>query len=112
MPIVANVDKLETGDEIEIYPLQGKILKNGECVSEFKLLPNTIEDEIRAGGRIPLIIARGLCAKARASLNLESENIFIKPEQPKSTESVGYTLAQKIVGRACGVEGVRAGMYV
>ncbi|MBO7370689.1 MAG: bifunctional aconitate hydratase 2/2-methylisocitrate dehydratase, partial [Campylobacter sp.] len=112
LPIVANVDKLETGDEIEIYPLQGKILKNGECVSEFKLLPNTIEDEIRAGGRIPLIIARGLCAKARASLNLESENIFIKPEQPKSDESVGYTLAQKMVGRACGVEGVRAGMYV
>ncbi|MBQ3674816.1 MAG: bifunctional aconitate hydratase 2/2-methylisocitrate dehydratase, partial [Campylobacter sp.] len=112
LPIVANVDKLETGDEIEIYPLQGRILKNGECVSEFKLLPNTIEDEIRAGGRIPLIIARGLCAKARASLNLENENIFIKPEQPKSDESVGYTLAQKMVGRACGVEGVRAGMYV
>ena len=112
LPIVANVDKLETGDEIEIYPLQGKILKNGECVSEFKLLPNTIEDEIRAGGRIPLIIARGLCAKARASLNLESENIFIKPEQPKSDESVGYTLAQKMVGKACGVKGVRAGMYV
>ena len=112
LPIVANVDKLETGDEIEIYPLQGKILKNGECVSEFKLLPNTIEDEIRAGGRIPLIIARGLCVKARASLNLESENIFIKPEQPKSDESVGYSLAQKMVGKACGVAGVRPGMYV
>jgi len=112
LPIEAPVDKLETGDIIEIRPYEGKILKNGEVVSEFKLKPNTLPDEYRAGGRIPLIIGRGLTRKARAALGMEEENIFIRPEQPKGKEGVGYTLAQKMVGRACGMEGVRPGMYI
>lgn len=83
----------------------------GESVARFTLAPNTIFDEIRAGGRIPLIIGRSLCAKARAALNLGAEDIFARPAQPQTDESEGYTLAQKIVGKACGVRGVRAGQY-
>ena len=83
----------------------------GEPVARFTLAPNTIFDEIRAGGRIPLIIGRSLCAKAKAALNLGTEDIFAKPAQPQTDESEGYTLAQKIVGKACGVQGVRAGQY-
>ncbi len=112
LPIEAPVDKLETGDIIEIRPYEGKILKNGEVVSEFKLKPNTLPDEYRAGGRIPLIIGRGLTRKARAALNMPEENIFTRPEQPKGKEGVGYTLAQKIIGKACSMEGVRPGMYI
>lgn len=111
-PIIANVDLLETGDEISIYPYRGEIVKNGEIVSKFELTPNTIEDEVRAGGRIPLIIARSLCAKAREALDMPGDEIFIKPLQPKDNKDEGYTLAQKIVGKACGVQGVRAGMYI
>ncbi|WP_200762262.1 bifunctional aconitate hydratase 2/2-methylisocitrate dehydratase [Nitrosophilus alvini] len=112
LPIEAPVENLETGDVIEIYPYEGKIVKNGEVVSEFKLKPNTLPDEYRAGGRIPLIIGRGLTRKARAALGLPEENIFARPEQPEGKEGVGYTLAQKMVGRACGMEGVRPGMYI
>ncbi len=112
LPIEAPVDKLETGDEIEIRPYEGKILKNGEVVSEFKLKPNTLPDEYRAGGRIPLIIGRGLTRKARAALGMPEEDFFTRPEQPAGKEGVGYTLAQKMVGKACGMEGVRPGMYV
>ena len=112
LPIEAPVDNLETGDIIEIRPYEGKILKNGEVVSEFKLKPNTLPDEYRAGGRIPLIIGRGLTRKARAALGMPEENIFTRPEQPEGKEGVGYTLAQKMVGKACGMEGVRPGMYV
>ncbi len=112
LPIEAPVDKLETGDEIEIRPYEGKILKNGEVVSEFKLKPNTLPDEYRAGGRIPMIIGRGLTRKARAALGMPEENFFTRPEQPAGKEGVGYTLAQKMVGKACGMEGVRPGMYV
>ncbi|WP_295146135.1 bifunctional aconitate hydratase 2/2-methylisocitrate dehydratase [uncultured Campylobacter sp.] len=83
----------------------------GEPVARFTLAPNTIFDEIRAGGRIPLIIGRSLCGKARAALNLGAEDIFAKPAQPQTDESEGYTLAQKIVGKACGVRGVRAWQY-
>ena len=83
----------------------------GDPVARFTLAPNTIFDEIRAGGRIPLIIGRSLCAKARAALNLGAEDIFARPAQPQTNESEGYTLAQKIVGKACGVRGVRAGQY-
>ena len=83
----------------------------GEPVARFTLAPNTIFDEIRAGGRIPLIIGRSLCSKARAALNLGAEDIFARPAQPQADESEGYTLAQKIVGKACGVQGVRAGQY-
>ncbi len=111
LPIQAPVDKLETGDVITIKPYEGVIEKNGEVVSEFKLQPNTLPDEMRAGGRIPLIIGKGLTAKAREALGLEPSDVFIHPEQPKGSEG-GYTLAQKIVGKACGMEGVRPGMYV
>ncbi len=112
LPILVNVDGLEMGDEITIYPLKGEIHKNGSCIKTFELTPNTLKDEIKAGGRIPLIIARSLCNKAIAELGMGAEDIFIKPAQPQSDESAGYTLAQKMVGRACGLEGVRAGMYV
>ncbi len=112
LPIEAPVDKLETGDVITIKPYEGKIYKNGEVVSEFKLKPNTLPDEFRAGGRIPLIIGRNLTRKAREVLGLGEESIFARPEQPEGKEGVGYTLAQKMVGKACGMEGVRPGMYV
>ena len=112
LPIIVNVDGLETGDEIEIYPHKGEMVKDGKVIKTFKLEPNTLKDEVKAGGRIPLIIARSLCAKARAELNLGSEDIFTKPAQPASDDSAGYTLAQKMVGRACGLDGVRPGMYV
>ncbi len=112
LPIETDVTKLETGDIIEIYPYEGKIVKNGKVVSTFKLKPNTLPDEVRAGGRIPLIIGRGLTRKAREVLGLPEDNIFIRPEQPPEKEGVGYTLAQKMVGKACGMPGVRPGMYV
>ncbi|EAW7552062.1 bifunctional aconitate hydratase 2/2-methylisocitrate dehydratase [Campylobacter coli] len=111
LPIICDVSNLEMGDEFEIHPYEGKIVKNGSVIAEFKLSPNTILDEVRAGGRIPLIIGRGLCAKAREFLGMENENIFTKPEQPEASIG-GYTLAQKMLGRACGVEGVRPGMYI
>ena len=112
LPIEAPVENLETGDVITIKPYEGKILKNGEVVSEFKLKPNTLLDEVRAGGRIPLIIGRNLTRKAREALGMGEEDIFARPEQPEGKEGVGFTLAQKMVGRACGMEGVRPGMYV
>lgn len=112
LPIETDVDALETGDIIDIYPYEGKVAKEGKVVSTFKLLPVTLADEYRAGGRIPLIIGRGLTAKARASLGMEPESFFAKPIQPAAQEGVGFTQAQKMVGRACGMEGVRPGMYV
>lgn len=112
LPIIVNVDGLETGDKIEIYPYKGEIVKDGVVVKTFNLEPNTLKDEVKAGGRIPLIIARSLCSKARAELNMGTEDIFTKPAQPATDDSVGYTLAQKMVGRACGIDGVRPGMYV
>lgn len=112
LPIEVNVEGLETGDIIDVYPLAGKIEKNGKVIASFTLSPNTLADEYQAGGRIPLIVGRGLTAKARASLGMGSEEIFAKPEQPENPQGVGYTLAQKMVGKACGMEGVRAGMYV
>ena len=111
LPIEVNVDELETGDIIDVYPYAGKIEKDGKVISTFKLAPNTITDEYRAGGRIPLIIGRGLTTKARASLGLGVDDIFAKPEQP-SDSGKGYSQAQKMVGLACGVTGVRPGMYV
>lgn len=111
LPIEAPVDALETGDEIIVKPYAGQILKNGEVVSEFKLAPNTMTDEMRAGGRIPLIIGKGLTAKARDVLGLSASDMFITPEQPADSGK-GFSQAQKMVGRACGIEGVRPGMYV
>ncbi|MDU7692913.1 MAG: bifunctional aconitate hydratase 2/2-methylisocitrate dehydratase [Helicobacter sp.] len=110
LPIVADVSKLNEGDIIEVLPYEGKILKDGEIVSTFELSPNTIADEIRAGGRIQLIIGRALTNKARKFLKLGESDVFIKPDVPKATQK-GFTLAQKIVGRACGVDGVVPGTY-
>ncbi|MEF3192052.1 MAG: bifunctional aconitate hydratase 2/2-methylisocitrate dehydratase, partial [Campylobacterales bacterium] len=110
LPIEADVTQMETGDILVINTKEGTITKNGVQIATFTLRPNTIRDEVRAGGRIPLIIGRGLTTKARAALGMEPETIFAKPEQPKDTGK-GYTLAQKIVGRACGLPGVRPGTY-
>ncbi len=110
LPIQASVDKLETGDIITIKPYDGIIEKDGEVVSKFTLEPNTLPDEMRAGGRIPLIIGKGLTAKAREALGLPPSDIFIKPSQPED-DGKGYTLAQKMVGKACGVKGIKPGVY-
>jgi len=112
LPIEVDVDALETGDIIELYPNEGKLVKDGQTIATFALAPTTLADEYRAGGRIPLIIGRGLTAKARASLGLPPEEIFAKPVQPEAKEGIGFTQAQKMVGQACGIEGVRPGMYV
>ena len=111
LPIEANVDSIDTGDVITLKPYAGEILKDGKVVSTFKLSPNTLTDEMRAGGRIPLIIGKGLTAKAREALKLGASDAFIAPEQP-ANNGKGYTQAQKMVGRACGVEGIKPGMYV
>jgi len=107
-----DVDKLEMGDVIDIFPLEGKITnaETGELLSEFSYKSKVILDEVRAGGRINLIIGRGLTEKAREALGLEASDLFRKPEQPKDSGK-GFTLAQKMVGKACGVEGIRPGTY-
>ena len=104
-------DAVQIYDEAKFENLNENAKPEGEPVARFTLAPNTIFDEIRAGGRIPLIIGRSLCGKARAALNLGAEDIFVRPSQPQTNESEGYTLAQKIVGKACGVRGIRAGQY-
>lgn len=110
LPIVADVSELKDGDIIELDTIKGEISKDGKVVATFNLSPITIADEIRSGGRIPLIIGRGLTAKARAYLKLEKSDVFKEAAKPKESAK-GYTLAQKMVGRACGVEGVRPGTY-
>ena len=110
LPIQAPVEKLETGDVITIKPFEGVIEKEGKVVSEFTLEPNTITDEMRAGGRIPLIIGKGLTAKAREALGMGPSDVFLAPAQPEDNGK-GYTLAQKMVGKACGLEGVKPGVY-
>ena len=107
----APVDQLRMGDVIEIKPYDGVILsESGEVLSNFELRSEVLLDEVRAGGRINLIIGRGLTAKAREALGLEESALFRKPEQPQASDK-GFTLAQKMVGRACGVEGIRPGTY-
>jgi aconitate hydratase 2/2-methylisocitrate dehydratase len=107
----APVDQLNMGDIIEIRPYDGKILsESGEVLSEFSLKSDVLLDEVRAGGRINLIIGRGLTARAREALGLGESDLFRKPEQPVDTGK-GYTLAQKMVGRACGTDGIRPGTY-
>jgi aconitate hydratase 2/2-methylisocitrate dehydratase len=107
----APVDHLRMGDVIEIRPYEGVILsESGDVVSEFALRSDVLLDEVRAGGRINLIIGRGLTTKARQALGLEESELFRKPTSPKASDK-GYTLAQKMVGRACGVEGIRPGTY-
>jgi len=111
LPIEAAVDDLETGDVITVKPYAGVIEKEGSVVSEFDLAPNTLTDEMRAGGRIPLIIGKGLTVKAREALGLGATTAFVAPSQP-ADNGKGFTQAQKMVGRACGIEGVKPGMYV
>jgi len=111
LPIQADVNSMEMGDVIELYPYEGKIEKDGQVIAEFSLEPNTLGDEVRAGGRIPLIIGRNLTRQAREALGMGETDIFKKPEQPADSGK-GYTLAQKMIGKACGLEGVRPGMYV
>ena len=110
LPIEADVSALKMGDVITVKPFEGKIYKDGEVVSEFELKPNTLPDEMRAGGRIPLIIGKGLTAKAREALGMGPSEQFIHPEMPED-DGKGFTLAQKMVGRACGMEGVKPGTY-
>jgi aconitate hydratase 2 / 2-methylisocitrate dehydratase len=109
LPIECDVNNLNTGDVITIYPYQGKITnENGETITTFTLKPDTILDEVRAGGRIPLLIGRTLTDKTRQTLGLEPTTLFVRPTAPADTGK-GYTLAQKMVGKACGLEGVRPG---
>ena len=111
LPIECDVAKMAMGDVITIHPREGKITNEaGDLISEFRLSTPVLLDEVRAGGRIPLIIGRGLTAKAREALGLEPTDIFHKPI-PAEDSDAGFTLAQKIVGNACGVEGVRPGTY-
>ncbi|MDF2462756.1 MAG: aconitase [Ramlibacter sp.] len=117
LPIELDVSKMEMGDEVELRPYEGKALKNGEVIAEFKLKSEVLFDEVRAGGRIPLIVGRGLTAKAREALGLPPSTQFRLPTAPFDTKK-GYTLAQKMVGKACGLPekngtqvGVRPGTY-
>jgi len=110
LPLQAPVDELETGDVIIVKPFAGEIVKDGKVVSTFEIAPNTLPDEMRAGGRIPLIIGKGLTAKAREALGLGASDLFLTPSQPEDNGK-GYTLAQKMVGRACGMDGVKPGVY-
>jgi len=107
----APVDDLNMGDVIEIRPYDGKILaEDGTLLAEFGLKSEVLLDEVQAGGRIPLIIGRGLTDRAREALGLEPSSAFRRPIDP-ATSDKGYTLAQKMVGKACGVDGVRPGQY-
>ena len=111
-PVECDVSNLNMGDVVDIYPYQG-VIKNAETdevLSEFTLKTDILLDEVRAGGRIPLIIGRGLTMRAREALGLGDTDLFRKPVEAEASDK-GYTLAQKMVGKACGVEGVRPGMY-
>jgi len=113
LPIEVDVSKLEMGDVIEVLPYDGKITKAGQTVAEFKLKSDVLFDEVRAGGRINLIIGRSLTGKAREFLGLPASTLFRLPVAPKDTGK-GFTLAQKMVGRACGLpegKGIRPGTY-
>ena len=113
LPIELDVSQMNMGDTIELRPYEGKALKDGKVIAEFKVRNDVLFDEVRAGGRIPLIIGRGLTSKAREALGLPVSTIFRLPHNPADS-SKGYTLAQKMVGRACGLpegKGVRPGTY-
>ncbi len=110
LPIQCDVTNLETGDVITINTRTGTISRDGQQVCAFSLSPATLPDEVQAGGRVNLIIGRGLTAKAREALGLPPSTLFQEPEVPKDSGK-GYTLAQKMVGKACGLPGVRPGMY-
>ena len=113
LPIELDVSKMNMGDVIELRPYEGKALKDGKVIAEFTLKSPVILDEVRAGGRIPLIVGRGLTAKARAALGLPASTEFRVPLSPPDHKK-GFSLAQKIVGRACGLpegQGVLPGTY-
>ncbi|MGI0486321.1 bifunctional aconitate hydratase 2/2-methylisocitrate dehydratase [Pantanalinema rosaneae CENA516] len=111
LPIECDVSRLETGDVITIYPYKGEITNEaGDVISTFKLKPDTILDEVRAGGRIPLLIGRTLTDKTRTAMGLGVSPIFTRPQMPDDTGK-GFTLAQKMVGQACGLPGIRPGTY-
>jgi len=112
LPIECDVTKMNMGDVVDVYPFEGAIKNSetGELVSVFELKTEVLLDEARAGGRIPLIVGRSLTEKAREVLELGPTDVFRSPVAPEDTGR-GFSLAQKVVGRACGVEGVRAGAY-
>lgn len=113
LPIELDVTQMDMGDVVELRPYEGKALKNGEVIAEFQVKSDVLFDEVRAGGRIPLIIGRGLTAKAREALGLPPSTLFRLPQVPADTGK-GFTLAQKMVGRACGLpegKGMRPGTY-
>ena len=117
LPIELDVSNMNMGDVVELRPYDGQALKDGKVIAEFKLKSDVLFDEVRAGGRIPLIIGRGLTSKAREALGLPVSTLFRLPQDPVDTKK-GFTLAQKMVGRACGLpivngnqQGVRPGTY-
>lgn len=112
LPIELDVTQLQMGDVIDLYPYAGKVCKHDsdEVVANFQYKTTALLDEVRAGGRIALIIGRSLTTKARAELGLGESDVFVKPDVVADTGK-GYTLAQKMVGKACGVQGVRPGQY-
>jgi aconitate hydratase 2/2-methylisocitrate dehydratase len=117
LPIELDVSQMNMGDVVELRPYDGKALKDGKVIAEFKVKSEVLFDEVRAGGRIPLIIGRGLTTKAREALGLPVSTLFRLPQNPADTKK-GFTLAQKMVGRACGLpvvggnqQGVRPGTY-
>ena len=111
-PIEMDVSKMLMGQEIILEPIKGKVIdaNTNETLSEFKLKTDVLLDEVRANGRIPLIIGRQLTDKSREALGLETSDVFRRPDTSDASKS-GYTLAQKMVGKACGVEGIRPGTY-
>ncbi len=113
LPIELNVDQMNMGDTVELRPYEGKALKDGQVIAEFQVKSEVLFDEVRAGGRIPLIIGRSLTAKAREALGLPASTLFRLPKAPVDTGK-GFSLAQKMVGRACGLpegQGIRPGTY-
>ncbi len=112
LPIELNVDELNMGEQIDIYPYEGVVKQHGtdKVISTFELKSDVILDEVRAGGRIPLIIGRGLTDKARTSLGLGATDTFKVPTATEVSDK-GFTLAQKMVGKACNVAGIRPGQY-
>jgi aconitate hydratase 2/2-methylisocitrate dehydratase len=110
LPLKADVTKINDGDVIVINSKKGEIAnEKGEVISTFKISPNTLSDEFRAGGRIPLIIGRAVTDRARAALGLGATDVFTLPVNPVAKSGQGYSLAQKMVGKACGVAGVLPG---
>ena len=113
LPIELDVSKMNMGDVVELLPYAGKALKDGQVIAEFQIKSDVLFDEVRAGGRIPLIVGRGLTAKAREALGLPASTLFRLPVAPNDSGK-GFTLAQKMVGKACGLpegKGVRPGTY-